>query len=310
MSRTKPSRRRFLAIAAATLAGGPAAAQTATRWQGRALGAEATITLRGPRREVTRALAAARQTLRRMERLFSLYDPTSALVRLNATGRLDHPPEEFLALLRCADAVHHATGGHFDPSVQPLWRTLARSRGRPDKARLDAAAACVDWPAVAFDETSVRLLRPGMALTFNGIAQGFATDRVAETLGALGFAATLVNIGEFRAGAGTWNLGVADPEFGLVKTHALSNAAIATSSLAALPFGDSGLGHILNPACPGRPPLWSTVSVEATTAAIADGYSTALSFFSTAAAQSLLRSQPAVQGILFVDREGSVIELT
>ncbi|WP_193371570.1 FAD:protein FMN transferase [Pelagibius marinus] len=310
MSRTTFSRRRFLAVAAAALAGGPAAAQTTTRWQGRALGAEATITLRGPQREAVRALAAAKETLRQMERLFSLYDPGSALSHLNATGRLERPEEAFLALLRLADRIHHATGGLFDPSVQPLWRALARSQGRPDRAMLAQAAARVAWPGVAFDEAEVRFLRPGMALTLNGIAQGFATDRVAEALKAQGFAATLVNIGEFRAGTGSWRIGLADPAFGLVRTRSLSNAAIATSSLTALPFGNGGLGHILNPAEPGHPPLWSTVSVEAATAAYADGYSTALSFFATAAARSLLHSQPELQAILLVDHDGVVIELT
>ena len=51
------TRRRFLAIAAAAVAAGPAAAETA--WRGRALGAEVEITLRGGDRGATAAALAA-----------------------------------------------------------------------------------------------------------------------------------------------------------------------------------------------------------------------------------------------------------
>ncbi len=304
------SRRRFLAIAATCLAAGPARAKTTTRWRGIALGAEAEITLHGPEEAAGRALQAARTELRHIERLFSLYDPNSHLARLNRDGRLDDLLPDFHALLDICSGVHAATGSLFDPSVQPLWQALAAHRGAPPAGVLEQARARVGWDGVAYDRTTVRLTRPGMALTFNGIAQGFATDRVAEVLARFGFEETLVNIGEFRAGAGRWRIGIADPDQGLVTTRSLERGAIATSSPSALVFGDGGLGHILDPGFPLRAAPWSTVSVEAESAVLADGFSTALSLLDAPAVRSVLAANAALKRIVLVDRGGDVATLT
>lgn len=302
------SRRRFLAITATLgLAAGPAAAQPTTRWRGLALGAEAEITLLGPKRAAGLALRAAKQSLRDLERLFSLYDSQSDLVRLNRSGRLDAPAADFVALLRLADEIHSATGGLFDPTIQPLWRALA------DRASGEAVAAAlsrVGWSGLTFDDRSVAFRHPGMAMTFNGIAQGFATDRVSNLLGGFGFSETLVNIGEFRAGDGAWQIGVADPAFGLVAKRRLERGALATSSPSALLFGEEGIGHILDPRRPQQTALWSTVSVEAKTAAEADGYSTAFTLLDAAAIRSVFQSTPALRRIVLVGRDGTVTDMT
>lgn len=302
------SRRRFLAITATLgLAAGPAAAQPTTRWRGLALGAEAEITLLGPKRAAGLALRAAKQSLRDLERLFSLYDPESDLVRLNRSGRLDAPAADFISLLRLADEIHSATGGLFDPTIQPLWRALADHSG---EAAVKAALSRVGWSGLTFDDHSVAFRHPGMAMTFNGIAQGFATDRVSNLLGGFGFSETLVNIGEFRAGDGPWQIGVADPALGLVTTRGLERGAMATSSPSALLFGDDGLGHILHPRQPQQTAPWSTVSVEAETATEADGYSTAFTLLDAAAIKSVFQSAPAIRRVILVDRDGVVAEIT
>lgn len=303
------SRRRFLAVSAAALVAGPAAAAETIRWRGQALGALAEITLLGPETEALRALRAVKASLRRIERLFSLYDPESDLVRLNETGALARPAPEFLALLRLCDRVHRATGGRFDPSVQPLWQAMMAHRGAPDRETLEAALSRVGWSGLRFDEEAVRFARPGMALTFNGIAQGFATDTAVETLAAQGFGAVLVNIGEFRAGEGPWRVGVEDPDFGLVATRRLERSAVATSSPAALRFGTSGQGHILDPAGRNTVSPWSTVSVEARTAALADGVSTACSLLDRPQVVAVLDRLPEIDRVLLVDSEGRRSEL-
>ncbi|WP_299392844.1 FAD:protein FMN transferase [Pelagibius sp.] len=309
MTRPGLSRRRFLAIAASCAVAGPARAKTTTRWRGIALGAEAEITLHGPEEAAGPALQAARTELRRIERLFSLYDPASDLARLNRDGRLDDPAPDFHALLDLCSRVHAATGGLFDPSVQPLWRAMANHRGAPPRDVLEEAQVRVGWDGVVYGRTAVRLTRPGMALTFNGIAQGFATDRVAGALARFGFEETLVNIGEFRAGAGSWRIGIADPDQGLVTTRSLERGAMATSSPAALVFGGGGLGHILDPGFPLREASWSTVSVEAESAALADAFSTALCLLDAPAVQTVLAANAALKRIVLVDRDGDVATL-
>ena len=82
----------------------------------------------------------------------------------------------------------------------------------------------------------------------------------------------LINIGEFAGVGGPWHLGISDPKHGLVASRRLTNRAIATSSPGAMQV-KKDLGHILGPA--GQTPLWSTVSVEAASGALADAASTA-----------------------------------
>ena len=176
-----PTRRRFLTIAAglaATGLGPRRARAELTCWRGVALGAEAQIILDHP--DAPAIIARARAEISRLEAVFSLFQGNSALSRLNATGHLDAPPFELLECLALAGRVHAATGGLFDPTVQPLWRLYAehfQSGGReagPAPAALAAARAKVGLDAVLASPERISFARPGMALTLNGMAQGFA----------------------------------------------------------------------------------------------------------------------------------------
>ncbi|MCR6630570.1 MAG: FAD:protein FMN transferase [Magnetospirillum sp.] len=129
-------RRRFLAITAAAgaLAASPARAfhLDPVEWRGTALGAAASLTIHHEDRDVALALLARCEAeLARLEAIFSLYHPDSALVRLNRDGRLDGPPLDLLGLLGTAGRVWHLSGGAFDPTVQPLWELYARHFSQP-----------------------------------------------------------------------------------------------------------------------------------------------------------------------------------
>ena len=280
------NRRRFLALSAAALAT-PADAQT--RWQGRAFGADCALTLSGPARQIKAALATLATLIETIEADFSLHRP-SALTSLNATGHLAAPSPAFRAVMDLADAVHRLTGGAFDPTVQPLWQAAARGR---------ANAAPIGWHHIRRGADIV--LKPGMALTFNGIAQGFGADAIKAHLAAHGFDHALVDMGETTALGGPFRLGLQDPVYGQLATRTLTGTAIATSSPKATLL--NGQSHILHPR--GLPPLWSTVSVEATSAALADALATALVFL-TADQIAALRN-PGLIRVMLVDFDGNLL---
>lgn len=327
------TRRRFITVAAAALPGMAGAApqdwqplgrQTqgwqTLGWQGQVMGADASITLTGA--GAAQALVQAEALLRRVEALFSLYDPASELSRLNAAGQsgaLDSgpfhsgppqsvppqsvppqsvpPSSEMLALLGLARRVHQATGGLFDPTVQPLWQALATG------GDANAAAGLVGFDRVQVTPGGIRLGK-GQALTLNGIAQGYATDLVRDLLAASGFGRCLINIGEYAALGGPWAIGIEDPAFGLLATRALTDAAIATSSPGALRLAD-GSAHILHPARRGLP-RWSTVSVQADSAALADGLSTALCFADAVEIRAIRGRLGGVGRVTVVDLRGDL----
>jgi thiamine biosynthesis lipoprotein len=211
--------------------------------------------------------------IRRLEGVFSLYQPTSALSCLNRDGTLPAPPFELLDCLSLAGAVHAASPG-FDPTVQPLWRAhaLATEGGAPlsDAARA-AALALTGWHHLRLAPEAITL-RPGMALTLNGIAQGYIADRVAALLAGHGLTRALIDTGEMVALPGeAWPVRLPDSDL------ALQGRALATSAPLGMTFGGDGqTSHILNPAT-GRPALspWRSVTISAPSAALADALSTA-----------------------------------
>lgn len=263
-------RRRFLTITAAALAApGTLSAATAS-WRGTALGAAASIILGGTgRAAAVDTFAAVTAELQRLEDIFSLYRDGSAVSRLNRAGRLDAPPPELVAVLDLCDRMHDATGGAFDPSVQPLWLALAQT-GHPDRR-------AVGWAGVAFGPDRIAFARPGMALTLNGIAQGYVTDRITGLLRARGYGDVLVDMGEIAA-LGTrhgtaWRTDVASPDGQIVRRLGLVDRALAVSAPTATSIGSSE-GHILDPRPGGSGPRHRLIAVSADSAAVADGLST------------------------------------
>ncbi len=292
------SRRRFIALSAAfAVAPGLAQAQPVHRWRGTALGATAEISLYGPQDWAAGLLNDAQKILGRIDHLFSLHRPASSLARLNANGALIETDRNFHRLLDSADHIHHLSGELFDPTVQPLWRALAKGDD-PDTAR-----RLIGWYKVKRSHERIDLAE-GQKLTLNGIAQGFATDLIAEHFERAGCEKTLINIGEFRAVGGPWQIGISDPAHGLIGKRTLSGGAIATSSPGALYF-DASNTHILNPA-KTSPPYWSTVSVEADNATLADGLSTALCHADRKTIDRIRHHAPEVRRIMLIDSTGDI----
>ena len=287
------NRRRFLFIAAAVAFPGPARAEVTT-WQADMLGGTVRVDLRGPRGLSRHVADLIGTTIAEVEAAASLFKPDSALNRLNAIGHLDSAPQALFDLLRLADQVHQATGGRFDPSVQPLWRALAEGRD------IAQARATIGWERVRFDP-SIRLGK-GQALTFNGIAQGYAADRVRHLLGKAGYAQALVEMGEFAALGGPFSVSIEDVVLGQVAIRRLAGTAIATSSPSAMRLGN--VFHILGPH--GERPCWSTISVETEDAAMADGFSTAFCLMTADEIRTTLGRIGGLMRVTAVDAAGDV----
>lgn len=288
------SRRRFMTISAGIAVGAavsPALAADAssefvpppTVWRGIALGADAKLILTGlPKTEAARLIVLARAEIHRLEAIFSLYRKDSVLSELNRTKMLQAPPAELLSLLSIASLAHKATGGLFDPTIQPLWKTYADHQGKPPEASIARAMQRVGWQSVRYNNQGVFFDRPGMALTLNGIAQGFISDAIARLFRAEGLENAIVSLGEISAMGHTttgnaWKVGLAthgdrQPE----DTVLLTNQSIATSAPMGTTIGHEA-SHILHPLT-GQPAsnTWNRVSVIHKSAAIADALSTGL----------------------------------
>lgn len=275
------NRRRFLSISAAAsaaLIAPMSKAEPARHWTGQALGARASIRLDHPDVEaiVQRCLAE----IDRLESILSLYRPESALSRLNRDGLLDAPPFELVDCLAQAGVMYRASRGAFDVTVQPLWALWAE-RGaagqKPTEAEIEAALGLIGFDRVQLSAQRISMDQ-GMALTLNGIGQGYVADRVAHLLKAEGLTNILIDTGELsaiggRPEGGGWPVVVEGRPVALN----LQDGAMATSALLGTTFDKaSAYGHILDPRT-GRPAmsLRKTVTILAPTAAMADALATA-----------------------------------
>jgi len=308
-----PTRRRFMALFAAgaglPLAAAFSARASATpvwRWQGIALGAEAELHLVHTDQEAaTRLIAEAVGEIERLEAVFSLYREGSEISRLNRDGRLTGPSLDLVDCLRAALAWSRKSDGAFDPTVQPLWRLNAGhfatgATTAPDGAALDEARNLIDWRGVSVDDSRIAFARPGMALTLNGIAQGYITDRVAELLKRRGIERTLVHLGETKAVGprpdGTpWRVAV--PELG--REIEAIDVAVATSSGAGTPFSKDGRHHhLFDPATGLSANHVQVVTAIAPSATDADALSTAAFVTPPARHAALLKGLPDARLIL------------
>ncbi len=289
------TRRRFLTIlaGAAVL---PTLANAAANWRGIALGADAQIILDHP--DADALITSAVAEIHRLEGLFSLRQD-SQLTRLNAAGRLSNPAPEMLELLSICSAINARTGGAFDPTIQPLWALYAESfaaGSTPSAAAL--AKANTGWQHLRFSPAEVSFAKPDMALTLNGIAQGFIADKVAALFRAEGVENVLIDTGEIMAlgtapDGAAWPITIANTDG---QTARLSNAAMATSAPLGTTFDAAGaIGHILDPRTKQPGGLWAQTSVTATSAALADGLSTAFCLMTSAEIQAA--GQDGVYGV-------------
>jgi len=91
-------------------------------WTGSALGASAMLQIHHPDpAEADRLIERSLAEIARLEAVFSLYRPDSALSLLNRNGQLDGPPLDLVRLLGEAERFSRLTDGAFDATVQPLW---------------------------------------------------------------------------------------------------------------------------------------------------------------------------------------------
>ncbi len=316
---TKPakqvlSRRRFIHVSAAAAglallpASGRLAAANAAEhlriWRGTALGADAMLQINHPDAAAAeRLIEVCLAEVRRLEGIFSLYRADSAISRLNRDGKLAEPPIELVELLGESVATSQMTAGAFDATVQRLWELYAAHFAKPDadpngpsQAELATALRRVGFTALRIEPDEIAFERRGMAITLNGIAQGYITDRIVALLRCSGIDRSLVDMGEIRAiGARPdgrpWMVGLEDPRHPgeIAERVAIRNLAVSTSGGYGTLFDPAGrFNHILDPATGATSSRYAGVSVIAPTATIADGYSTAFSLMPLEATQTVV----------------------
>ena len=210
-----PTRRQYLRLSlglgflaaypSLSAAAGDAAMQEAAvrlTWRERSLtGFGTTLWLRAGDASADKAEAALDQSvklLRHIESQMNLFDEHSAISRLNRSGELRKPSRELLKVIDLSSTISSGSGGAFDITMQPLWHVWARAQAEsrlPTERELQNARQRVNWRALEASDARI-LLKKGMALSMNGIAQGFAADALRAQMQAMGIQHAMLDTGE------------------------------------------------------------------------------------------------------------------
>jgi thiamine biosynthesis lipoprotein len=228
-----------------------------------------------------RALDLAVADIRLVESLMSLFDSTSAVSQLNARGELRDPHPLLVQVLTLAQEVSRKSSGAFDVTVQPVWQAYANAQQRqelPSAKQIKSARAQTGWQHLGVSAKLIRFTRPNMAITLNGIAQGFAADVIRARWQDMGIRHALINTGEWTASGAAqdgqpWRLGIADPrdEARMVRNMAISGKCVATSADNQTYFTpDFKNHHIFDPHTGRSPTDVASVTVVANSTALAD----------------------------------------
>ncbi len=293
----KKSRRRVLKLIAlsscvSTLPYGLSAKQRSLpiyRWDGKAMGAETSIQLFHEDEIIAKkVLSNCVSLIQKYENIFSLFKEKSDVVTLNKNGLLNKANPEFIQLINLSKKFHIDTDGAFDISIQPLWNLYEEyfTHNYDDenlKHRIDSVMKTIGSENIVIDNTTVAFQKKNMAISFNGIAQGYMTDKIAEYLRSENINNTLIDIGEYRANGPqsdgqSWQIGLLDPFDGMsiAKVIEMDSGAVATSGGYGLKFDQDGKHHhIFNPTTGLSSHLYASVTVKAENATEADALSTA-----------------------------------
>jgi thiamine biosynthesis lipoprotein len=268
------------------------------------------------------AMGAAFAEVERLQAVFNRYDSATPLSVLNRDGQLRGAPGELCAVLDRAARLHALSGGAFDATVMPLVdlvKQKAEAGATWAELEIDPALRraleLVDGSAVQVAGDRVRLGRPGMAVTLDGIAKGHIVDRAAAVLSAHGVADHLVNAGGDIRAAGRpgpdrpWTVAVQDPD----KTGdfpdviRLRDGAVATSGSYEVSYGEETLFHHLVDPASGRSPLASrSVTVTAPSVLEADALATAAFVMDPARGRDFVDSLPGRECLILAADGGTL----
>lgn len=264
------------------------------------------------------AIQAALREVRAVDALMTVFRPDSQIGRLNRDGTLSDPHPHVVRVLEVAQRVSALSAGTFDVTVQPLWLLAVRCRRegrRPEAAEIDAARARVGWQGLEVTPRRIAFARPGMSVTLNGIAQGFATDLAMTALREHGVQDALLDTGEMgaegrREPGHPWTVGIQHPRRPgeVLGSVTLEGCFLATTGDYATAFTPDFVSHhVFDPRTGRSPPGLSSAVVMARSGVEADALTKPMMILDRVAGRTLLERFPGA-GAVWIDKNAAVVD--
>jgi thiamine biosynthesis lipoprotein len=191
------------------------------------------------------AIALAIAEIKRIEQLFTTYDPSSQTNQINEQAGIEPVvvDAEVFELIERSIGISKITQGAFDISYgsidKTLWNFDKSMTQLPPLKEAQKRVHLIDYQNIILDkeERSVFLKNKGMRIGFGGIGKGYAAERARKLLVANGVVSGIINASGdlttwgFQPNGEPWTIGIANPDFPqeAFSYIAISNKAVATS---------------------------------------------------------------------------------
>ncbi|MDF1563634.1 MAG: FAD:protein FMN transferase [Deltaproteobacteria bacterium] len=251
-----------------------------------------TITLPGGETpEKIAAIDAAFAEIDRLETLLDEWKEGTQVAEVNAKAGREpvKVSDEIIEVVETARKIASRSQGAFDLTIGALrgaWDFRQQDPKIPTAEELAPRLKLVSYRKLVLDPEArtIFLEEEGMKLALGGISRGYAVDRASAVLKERGFTDHLVVAGgdlyaSGKRGDRPWRVGIRDPRSSAVHSVVeLEDRGMATSGNYERYFEKDGVRyhHILDPRT-GQPARgFSSVTVQAPNATLADGWATAL----------------------------------
>lgn len=219
-------------------------------------------------REANRIITRAFAELKRLEALFSVYQSTSDIARINdrVANASTVVSSDTLEIIKAAIQFSKMSDRAFDITVEPLMRlwgfrsvsnTLAQL---PDQSSLERTLESVGYEKIIMDTArrEISFTHPDTKLDLGGIAVGYALDKMAAILksegivnGFLDISGDIIALGAPHTNSRGWEIGIPDPTdtSKIIHTNTITNQALATSGnyMTYVVYQARKFGHIIDP---------------------------------------------------------------
>jgi len=268
-----------------------------------------------------RAMQAAFDEIKRLERLLSTWRPDSELSHVNAAAGLQpvQVSRETLELVVRSLEMAQLTHGGFNIALGPAidaWSVTDRQR-IPDDEELQRLRSLVDWTSIQINKQTrtIYLPRGGMRIDVGGIGKGYAADRAVEEMkragatgGSVALSGDIKTFGLLPDRKG-FPVGIRHPreEGVMIAMIDLNDEAISTAGDYERFFERDGVRyhHILDPQTLQPARACQSVTVIAKEGTMADGLDTGIFVLGPEQGMALVERLPGVEAII-IDQEGKI----
>ncbi len=228
------------------------------------------------------------EELLRLHRLFDIYYGPShgGILALNRDGYLENPDRDIVSLLELGKEYYELSGGELNiamGAVLSLWHEAREDNAIPDKDKLVEASKHMDISKLIIKKDKITISDPEMRIDVGAIAKGYAAQKAAELIRDLGIRNFALDLGGNIKTSGSkpdgdWNIGVRDPNGGILTGIRAKDLSIVTSGDYERFFELDGVrySHIISPDTLYPADMYRSVTVICESSADGDALSTSL----------------------------------